>query len=407
MSELAQIKSAVDAVNTTFTEFKKTNDERIKQLEEKGRVDPDLEAKLSKINTDLDALSTRVTELKRLPQPGATGAGGKQLSAEEQEHKTQFNAWARKGRNESELMTAQGKVQEFKAMSVGSDPDGGYFVPPDTSGRLSQILYESSPIRQVAAVQTISVDALEGPTDDDEVTSGWVGEMESRSETTTPRRGMWRIEAHEQYAKPKITQKLLDDAQYDVEGWLAKKVADKLGREENSAFVNGDGVAKPRGFLTYPDGTGRGYIKRVKSGANGAFAAADPGDKLIDVVYTIKNAYRANAHWMLSRLTLGEIRKLKDGQDNYLWQPDFTQKGNGKLLGYNIVEAEDMPEIAAGSLSIAFGDFREAYQIVDRIGIRVLRDPYSNKPFVEFYTTKRVGGDVVTYEALVLMEFSA
>ena len=302
-------------------------------------------------------------------------------------------------------------VDEIKALAAGSDPDGGFAVTPDMSGRISTLVRETSAMRQVANIVTIGTDALEGVNDLNEATSGWVGETEARGETTAPKIGEYRIPVHEQYAEPRATQKLLDDAMFNVEEWLAGKIAERLSRMENDAFVNGNGVRKPRGFLTYAAGTPSAsafnVIEQLASGGAGAFAASDPGDALISLVYALKSAYREKAVFMMKRSTLAAVRKLKDGDDNYLWQPDFQLKQGGSLLGFDVIEAEDMPAISANSLSIAFGDFNAGYQIVDRQGVRILRDNFTAKPYVKFYTTKRVGGDVVNFEAIKLMKFSA
>lgn len=273
-----------------------------------------------------------------------------------------------------------------------------------------QKVFETSPMRQYAAAQTIGTDALEGLYDLDEASAGWVGETESRPETDTPQLQRWRIPVHEQYAKPHATQKLLDDATIDMEAWLENKVRDKFARVENAAFVNGDGVNKPRGFLTYGAGTTLpGTIEQIATGVNGGFAAApDGGDALIDLITALKMPYRASAVFAMNRTTTGAVRKLKDSDGAYLWRPGIAAGQPATLLGYPQAPLEDMPDFnATGALAIAFGDFRQAYQIVDRMGIRVLRDPYSNKPYVQFYSTKRVGGDVVNFEALKLLAFEA
>jgi len=270
-------------------------------------------------------------------------------------------------------------------------------------------VFETSPMRAYASIQVISTDALEGLFDLEEASSGWVGETDARSETGTPQLGKWRIPVHELYAKPKATQKILDDAEINLETWLAQKVAEKFARDEAAAFVAGNGVNKPRGFLSYADGTTLpGTIERINTGANGAFASAPSGgDALIDALYGLKAQYRANATWFMNRATTKLARKLKDSDGAYLWSPGIAAGQPATLLGYPVAAFEDMPDPATGSLSIAVGDMRSAYQIVDRVGIRTLRDPYSAKPYVEFYTTKRVGGDVVNFEAIKLIEFSA
>jgi HK97 family phage major capsid protein len=316
-------------------------------------------------------------------------------------YKQAFQTYMRKG---EQIMGAQ----EAKALSVGSDPDGGFVVNPDMSGRIVTRVFETSPMRAYASVQVISTDALEGLFDLNEASSGWVGETEARPETGTPALGKWRIAVHELYAMPTATQKLLDDAEIDMESWLASKVADKFARDEAAAFVNGNGVGKPRGFLSYAGGTTLpGTIERIKTGANGAFVAApNGGDALIDALYGLKSPYRVNATWFMNRSTAKLVRKLKDTDGAYLWAPGIVAGQPATLLGYPVASFEDMPDPATGSLSIAVGDMRAAYQIVDRAGIRTVRDPYSAKPYVQFYTTRRVGGDVVNFEAIKLLEFA-
>jgi HK97 family phage major capsid protein len=299
--------------------------------------------------------------------------------------------------------------QHQKALSVDSDPDGGYLVTPQQSARIIEVVYETSPMRQVATVETISTDALEGLFDGDEAAAAWVSERGARAETATPQLGQWRIVTHELFANPRATQKLLDDSAVDIEAWLSRKVADKFARTENLAFVKGNGVGQPRGFTTYPDGTSpRGTIERIPSLDASSIAA----EGIYNVIYGIKAAYRAGAVWVMNRATLGIIRTIRDdsgataGTGQFMWSPGFgTQPAT--LAGYPIVEFEDMDDVSAGNIVAGFGNFRQAYTIVDRIGIRVLRDPYSAKPHVEFYTTKRVGGDVLNFEAIKLMDVAA
>lgn len=427
-----EVKTAVDNLGKAFTEFKKANDERLKQLEAKGAADAVTEQKLKNIEAELEKAQKSLDDAhkkqaERIDQLEAAakrsrvgGADGEDLDKKAADFSLQagvevnvdglkaYNAaldhYLRKG----EKMLG---ADEAKALSVGSNPDGGYLVTPDTSGRIVQLVYETSPMRQVANVVNIGTDALEGQYDNDEASAGWVGETQSRAETTTPQLGQWRIPVHELYAEPRITQKLLDDAMFNVEAWLQGKVADKFSRIENAAFINGDGVGKPRGFLNHDKQSTKqtksafSKLQYVVSGKSADFADTDPGDKLIDLMFSLKNAYRNGAVWMMNRKTLAEVRKLKDGDNNYLWQPNFEAKQGGLLLGYSVTEAEDMPDIEADSFSIAFGDFNAGYQIVDRIGIRTLRDPFTAKPYVKLYSTKRVGGDVINFEAIKLLKF--
>jgi HK97 family phage major capsid protein len=425
-----QLAEAVDGVKRGFEAFKEANDQRIKEIEAKGAADPLLDEKIAKIEKEMDAKQARLDQfelsIKRQNRTvtdehgnevnldakamhwanmvaRSRGTRVEQFSASDLDgYKSAFNSFLRKG---DEIIGAD----EKKALSVGTDPDGGYVVHPDMSGQIVTKVFETSPMRAYASIQVISTDALEGLFDLEEASSGWVGETDARSETGTPQLGKWRIPVHELYAKPKATQKILDDAEINLETWLAQKVAEKFARDEAAAFVAGNGVNKPRGFLSYADGTTLpGTIERINTGANGAFAAAPSGgDALIDALYGLKAQYRANATWFMNRATTKLARKLKDSDGAYLWSPGIAAGQPATLLGYPVAAFEDMPDPATGSLSIAVGDMRSAYQIVDRVGIRTLRDPYSAKPYVEFYTTKRVGGDVVNFEAIKLIEFSA
>lgn len=410
----------VGQIKTAFEEFKATNDQRIKALEA-GKSDVVLDEKVEKINATITDLQGQLADIATKAAARGLGGGGDDLvakaaaqfakergvdvsAADFTAYRDGLNVYMRRGGNTPRDVMA--------AMSVGSDPDGGYTVTPDTSGRIIKRLFETSPMRQVASVTTIGTDRLEGFNDLGEGTAGWVGETAPRPATATAQLGKWEIPVHEMYAFPQVTQKLLDDSMFDIEAWLAEKTSDKFSRTENSSFLNGDGVLKPRGLLTYPTALTAdaarpwGTFQHVLTGADGSFGAATSGsDKLIDLVYSVKAGYRANANFMMARSTVAALRKLKDGQGNYLWAPSLQALSGGVVLGFNIVEAEDMPVMAADSLSIAFGDFREAYQIVDRIGIRVLRDALTNKPYVGFYTTKRVGGDAIHFEAVKFLKF--
>ena len=424
------VQTAVYDLGRAFEAFKDANDQRLREIERRGQADPLTDMKVNRLNGEITrAIDAADQAKRRIDQVESAMSRGGRLPAGDEWKEAETFALERKGngfgdlgvdayrnyksafRNYVRKNNAGGAIEEVKALSVGSDPDGGYTVTPDMSGRIAQLVRETSPLRQVANVVTIGTDALEGIHDLNEATSGWVGESEARPETTSPKIGEYRIPVHEQYAEPRATQKLLDDAMFNVEEWLAGKIAERMARMENEAFVTGNGVRKPRGFLTYaagaPTASAFNVIEQLASGANGGFAEEDPGDALISLVFALKSAYRENAVFMMKRSTLAEVRKLKDGDGNYLWQPDFQLKQGGTLLGFDVVEAEDMPDIASGSLSIAFGDFKAGYQIVDRQGIRILRDSFTAKPYVKFYTTKRVGGDVVNFEAIKLMKFSA
>lgn len=443
-ADLAEIKRILNAQGEAFEAFKRANDADIAALK-KGTTDPLAVEERAKINKRLDELAdalkksnSAIEEVeKKFNRPGAliSPDEAKKQAAELNMMNVTRRAYAQqKGWPQPELLTweqyqdgkkawdryvrygndtiSEQERTAIKAMSVGSDPDGGYLVPADTSGRMVEKIFESSPMRQVADVQVIGRDALEGLTDKDEANSGWVAEMGTRGTSATPQIAKWRIPVHEQYAMPEVTQQLLDDAAVDVEGWLLRKSADKFARTENTAFVAGDGVGKPRGFTTYGTSTSGdstrqwGTLQVINTGTNASFGAGTSGiDKLIDTVHSLKAAYRTGATWAMSRATVGEVRKLRDGSGAYAWLPSMSESQPASLLGYGITEMEDMPAIGTATLSIAFANFKLGYQVVDRQGIRLLRDPYTNKPFIRLYQTKRVGGDVLHFEAIKFVRF--
>jgi HK97 family phage major capsid protein len=406
--DLSEIKSLLDAQGRTWEEYKKTVDKA--NAEHKTDLG-EVREKFAKMDKDFDRFGKALTEVEKLQQRMELDVTSKKdgLSLEQREHKGAFQKYMRKG-VESNL-----KDLEAKTMSVGSDPDGGYFVPEDTSGRMISKIFETSPMRGNASEQTISTDALEGPNDLQEgVSGGWVGEQTARTTTGTPQVGKWRIPVHEQYAFPKATQTLLDDAAINVESWLTGKTTEKMAREETTAFFTGVGSVKPRGILTYTTvatvdaSRAWGQFEHIVTGANGAFGADPAGAHvLIDLVHRGKAAYRAASKWWMSRLTLAAVRKLKDANGQFIWLPSMQAVQASSLLGYPVVEAEDMPAFTTtGALAIGFGDMRTTYQIVDRQGIRVLRDALTDKPYVGFYVTRRVGGDVLHFESFKFLKFS-
>lgn len=437
---MVEVKAAIDKQGEAWEAWKKAADERLKLMAE-GKSVTEIEAKLAKIGADLDRYSEVKTKLEAmevaLVKMQRAGLGGKSGGEFDLETETKaFNSIRRSyaegksitdvtGEQYTEYKTAffnyvrKGKLEaltdgERKAMLAGDDSNGGYLLPPSTIGRIVKKLFELSPIRQIAAVQAISTQALEGLYDNDESSYGWVAETGSRTTTTTPTLGKYRIEAVEMYADPKATQTLLDDSAVDVEAWLAGKVADKFARVEGAAFINGTGVGQPRGFTTYTltttgDATRTwGQIEKIKTGVNGDFAATSPADKIFDLIQAFKTAYLQNAQWVTTREVIAKVRKFKEATTNaYMWQPGLAKGTPDTLLGYPIVIAQDVPALATGSASMWMGDWTEAYQIVDRMGVRTLRDPYTDKPYVHFYSTKRVGGGVLNYEALKALTFES
>ena len=302
------------------------------------------------------------------------------------------------------------QMQGLKTLLVGSNPDGGYFVPVERSSRIIKRLFETSPMRQLATVITTGTEAVEFVLDDGEFQSVKVGELDTRSETDTSKIGIITIPEVEQYAEPVATQKFLDDAVINVEAWIQEKIADIFSRTENEEFVNGSGAKEAQGFLALPDWANLGQYEReaLETRETGTASTFD-GDDLIDLQSDLLEPYQMNATWAMHRKIWAEATKLKDTQGQYLLNPQMLFAGvSPQLLSRPVSLFGDMNStVTDDTIIIAYGDFREGYTIVDRIGIRVLRDPYTSKGFVKFYTTKRTGGGVVNYQAIKRLKVQA
>ncbi len=366
-----------------------------------------LEAKLKKIETSLDrqraALDRQRAALERLALEQARPAIGEDPRKGDPEHKSAWSAYMRKG-DDSGIARL-----DLKSVNVGTEAQGGYVAPPELDRLIEQRLMASSPMRQIATVRQTSATVFRKPVSLG-ATSAWAAETGSRTETTAPTLDLLEFPAAELHAMLAATQTLLDDAYADVDEWLADEVETSFSAQESAAFVTGDGSNKPQGLLSCDMIADASHawdkVGFVPSGVAGAFASSNPADKLIDLVYALKSQFRANARFVMNRRTVSAVRKLQDGDDNYLWRPGAAGE-SASLLGYPVTEIEDMPDIAANAFSIAFGDFRRGYLIVDRQGALVLRDPYSLKPYVLFYTTKRVGGGIQNFDAIKVMKFAA
>lgn len=387
MSESTTIRLAVADVRDTVEEFK------------------DFHAK------QIDAVVKQVNDVEKRVQRMALGGVVSHAGAEDSEAKAAVNAALRE-------FAKSGDAAAFhkKAMSVGSDPDGGYLVTPYLSSTIAERLRELSPVRQYARVVPLpSGDSFEEPREDGEAAATWAGETEARPDTDGPTLRLARVPLHEIYAMPKLTQKLIDTSGFDIAGWVAERIAERFARAEGAAFVAGDGVLKPRGFTTYPtaatsDATRAwGTFEHVATGSAGAFRTrsgdVNPVDDLHDLMGRLKTGYLSNARWFMSRATAAAVRKLKDGQGNFIWQPSAAAGQPPTLLGHPVVMMDDMPAIGTDSLSIAFGDLAAAYTVVERPGLRLLADPYTSKPHVRMYAYQRVGGDAVDFEAIKFLKF--
>lgn len=389
-----------------FEAYRAVNDARLAEIESRGSADALTLDKLNRLDSAMDATQRRLDEITlkaARPQMGPLEA--RHMSSAALEHKAAFEAYVRSGREQTL------RPLEVKALQAGSDPDGGYLVPDETETQIMRRLSTISPIRAIAGNRQVSSSTYKKPFAVSGPQSGWVGETDARPETASPQLAELTFPAMELYAMPAATASLLDDAAVDMDQWIAEEVETAFAEQEGAAFVNGDGVNKPTGFLQAPQvdeaSWAWGSLGTLKTGQSGGFPAVDPADTLIDLIYTLKSGYRQNARFVMNRKTQAAVRKFKDGDGNYLWQPPSGAGSAASLLNFPITEAEDMPDIAADTASIAFGDFRRGYLVVDRMGVRLLRDPYSAKPYVLFYTTKRVGGGVQDYDAIKLLMFSA
>ena len=398
-----ELKDAFEDFLTSFEAFRNANDERIDEIERKLSADVVTEEKVERINHALDSQKRMLDRLVlkgRRPNLGG-GAAGRALEASE--HKAAFESYIRTGEMDGL------KRLEAKAVTTVTSPDSGYLAPPEVEAEIGRRLAIISPIRSIAGIRTVSSNVYRKPFSTSGFETGWVGETDARPETDTPTLVELEYPVMELYAMPAATQTLLEDTAIDIDQWIAAEVEMAFAEQESAAFVNGDADKKPKGFLDYTTvaetSWAWGSIGYVVTGVSGAFAASDPSDVLVDIVYALKAGYRQNAHFVMNRKTQGAIRKLKDDTGNYIWAPPATADGRATIMNFAVAEAEDMPDIGADSLSIAFGDFSRGYLIVDRLGVRVLRDPYSQKPYVLFYTTKRVGGGVQDFDAIKLIKF--
>ena len=320
-------------------------------------------------------------------------------------HKKALGTYLRTGDDDG----LRGLDLEGKALNTAVNAEGGYLVDPQTAEMIQGVLRGASSLRAIANVVNVEATSFDVLVDQTDVGAGWATETAATTETDTPQIERISIPLHELSALPKASQRLLDDTAFDIEGWLAGRIADKFARAEAAAFVSGDGVDKPTGFLTHPTAADAswswGNLGYVITGADGDFAALNPADAIVDLVYALGARYRANASFVMNSKTAGAVRKMKDADGRFLWSDGLAAGEPARLMGYPVLIAEDMPDIASNAMAIAFGDFGAGYTIAERPELRVLRDPFSAKPHVLFYATKRVGGDVSDFAAIKLLKF--
>lgn len=388
-------KALFEQLNLAVTEMRAKNDQalaaKVDDVVLTAQVDR-INAEIGKIESAMDAALAKL----------AAASLGAPEGPRDPEYTDQFNAYFRRGVESSRL-------NEVKAAATKTDGEGGYLAPVEWDRTIGNKLKQVSAIRQYASVQTISGAGFSKVFSDRNVGSGWVGETAARPATTTPALTSLGFTIGEIYANPAASQGLIDDAEVDIEAWLADEVETEFARQEGIAFLSGDGANKPHGLLTYVTGGTAaarhpwGAIEAISSGN----AALLTGDGFLSLIYGLPEEHEANARLFMNRTTAGAARKLKDGQGNYLWQPSYEAGQPATISGVPIAHLPAMPAVAANAIVALYGDMAETYQVVDRIGIRVLRDPYTNKPFVHFYTTKRVGGGVKNPDAMKALKVAA
>lgn len=395
-----QLAELIEKINRGFEEFKQTNDNRLKLLEKQGTAGADREEKVDRMSAAIDGLVDQVKALQTAANRAPQG-DGKAQDPKEVEAKARTAAFEKMLRKGVEFMTPE----ERKALATDSDPQGGYLVPVERSAEIVKKLFETSAVRMRAGVVTIGTGEWEELAVWDEASVETPGERGTRNETDTPDLSMLKIPTHFLAAQPQVTQAMLDDAGFNVESFLEEYVADKMARTENTWFCSGTGVNQARGFLSYDHGTGYGQVERVASGTSGDF----DGDDLMEIQGALFEQFQPGATWAMARATRTKVRKFKDGNGQYLWSLDKGLNGavQETLLGKPLDIWADMPAVGANALAVAYGDFRQGYRIVDRMGIRVIRDFYTKPGWVKLNFSRRVGGAVRNFQAIKLLRLAA
>lgn len=398
----AQAQQVLTQLNQSFTEFKASIAEQMK-----AKADVVLDEKVARIDASVSGFQTTMDEinvkLAAMSAGAGTSAGGDLPSSpEDKKYAGDFFAYFRTGDSQHDQAVRAGQKTGIRAaMSVGSSPDGGYLAPIEWDRTITNKLKILSPMRDICRIQQISTPGFVKVFNDRAIGSGWVGEVASRPQTSNPQFSTVTYTPGEIYANPAASQALLDDALVNIEEWLANEVETEFARQEGIAFISGDGTNKPKGIITYASGSTHpfGNITSIASGGTGVLTA----DAFIDIVYDLPSEYVQNARFIMNRATMSRVRKFKDTTNQYLWQPSIQVGQPATILGYPVTEMGAMPNVASSNIAVVFGDFERGYLIVDRVGVRLLRDPYSNKPYIMFYTTKRVGGGLLDPTALRYM----
>ncbi|MBR7653280.1 phage major capsid protein [Brucella oryzae] len=397
-AETGDIKAAIDGVNRAFEEFKAEHTKEIKDIKA-GLGDVVQNEKVDRINEQLGVMSAAIDDLNvKMALGNVPGKEGENETAEMKEYKADFNEWVRTGEGEGKIRSAN-KSGVMASMSVGSNPDGGYTAPVEWDRQITDKLAVVSPMRRFASIQNVRGQGFKHLYNMHGAGSGWVGETDASPETATPQFAEYSFKFGEIYANPGVTQILLEDSEIDIAAYLAGEVDLQFAQQEGVAFLSGDGVNKPKGVLMY-DATAEGALPAGEKHPLGPVLEVNTGDAaeltadgLIDLVYAIPSErITPSSAFYLNRKTHSVVRKMKDGQGNYLWQPPYQAGQPAQILGYAANELSGMPDVAAAAIPVIFGDMAQGYRIFDRLGVQVLRDPYTKKPYVLFYTRKRVGG---------------
>lgn len=431
---IGSVAEAIDKIATAFEEYKRTNDERIEAIR-KGAGTADFDSKLSRIEKEIGQLEEQRSRLEKLEtklsRPGAGGgSGGDRSSPEAEAYKSAFLSWVRNPGDPERRMALQQRAKELKrveAKAFGDDDGfetrasqtvtstgsaGGFALPEVIERQILRLTLDISPIRQIATVRTVGSPDYKELVDVNGAGFEWVGETDPRSQTNTPDLAEIAPTFGMASAKPQASEESLDDLFFDVENWLISSAAEAIAQGEGAAFVSGNGTKKPTGFLAGPApvttadaSRAFGTLQYVASGQ--AAALPTSADVFLDLVYSLRARYRANARWVTSKAVLAALRKYKDSQGQYLWQPSMQAGQPATFMGYAITEAEDMPAVAANAFPLAFGDFKEGYLICDRVGMRMTRDEITTPGFVKFYVRKRVGGKLRNTQAIKLLKIAA
>jgi HK97 family phage major capsid protein len=418
--DLAELGRTIDKIGQGFEAYKNANDQALAEVKKVGAIDPTTKSKLDKLDSELDALAELKKDLEAVAKKAARsnlggGDQGKQSTPEQAAYKEAFVNWLRHPSDpqvQMDLKAAQKATEAKAAQTVTSTGSaGGFALPEQIESAVARLSVDISPIRDIATVRTVGSPDYKELFDVNGAAFEWVGEAGARGQTTTPDLAEVAPTFGTASARPRASEESLDDLFFDVEAWLALSVAEALAAGEGAAFVAGTGVNRPTGFLAGPApvvtadaGRAFGTLQYIPSG--GAAALPTSADTFLDMVYSLRARYRANARWVTNRTVLSAMRKYKDTTNQYLWQPSLSQSQPETFMGYPVTEAEDMPVVAANAFPLAFGDFREGYLIADRVGMRITRDDITLPGFVQWYVRRRVGGRIRNSQAIKLLRIS-